>query len=478
MKHDIFVVKNKRQFLNNNNEMTGSGVFSTLQSVYKTADNLYSSALTKKIIDALPDSDETARPGFKGEKHMILKLENGKNGVANFAGPGTNVLARLRRNDPPRTLTDAISKKHDIDYVLAQNSNTKTEQLEKIRNADKRMVNSLNKIQRTGADHKRNIFLAKNAIRSKMALENTGVLSKEKFAGPLKSIPTNDLQVLRQHDNDLQQQGFGARSAFDSVNRYPGDDLLEKIGKGLKLAGDRGTKRIGTKSLKREQSSRIGVKRLNKSEMKRVKEVCKCEMKGSGMNMKKILKKLKPLVVKYGPTIVKALVKKYTGKGLGLPGGLVIKPQMLYKFIDSNLLPKITKLLHLKKTLNHAMILKEIKSLKSTGPKYLVDISKKILPHLVKNVIGNKTKVKISKTVIKKLSDGIWGEIKSFINSKNSKMFKGSGLKLVGTGKLWSAFKKGFVKVLKPALKVGSVAAMVTGHPLLSTALKIGSELV
>ena len=65
--------------------------------------NAYSSEIGTSLRNILPNSDETARPGFPGEKHAILKLPNGKYGVGNYIGPGTHLVERLKRGDPPRT---------------------------------------------------------------------------------------------------------------------------------------------------------------------------------------------------------------------------------------------------------------------------------------------------------------------------------------------------------------------------------------
>ena len=76
---------------------------------------------------------------------MILQLKNGKNGVANYMGPGTEVVKRLKRGDPGRTPADMVAKRHDIDYTLASGSRDEASQLKQIRTADNRMINSLKK---------------------------------------------------------------------------------------------------------------------------------------------------------------------------------------------------------------------------------------------------------------------------------------------------------------------------------------------
>ena len=60
-----------------------------LKFLYKNKDKIqdaYTGEIGTAIRNALPSSDDTARPGFPGEKHAILQLPNGKYGVANYMG--------------------------------------------------------------------------------------------------------------------------------------------------------------------------------------------------------------------------------------------------------------------------------------------------------------------------------------------------------------------------------------------------------
>ena len=82
-------------------EQGGEGVAELIE---KGKDLLSKAGLVKKFagkaIDALtgetgtrlrnliPSSDEGARDAFPGEKHMVLKLKNGKNGKRGLADPG------------------------------------------------------------------------------------------------------------------------------------------------------------------------------------------------------------------------------------------------------------------------------------------------------------------------------------------------------------------------------------------------------
>ena len=64
---------------NLSHDMSGRGLISSLS-------NLYSGPTATMLKNALPNSDETARPGFVGEMHGVLQLPNGKYGQANYLG--------------------------------------------------------------------------------------------------------------------------------------------------------------------------------------------------------------------------------------------------------------------------------------------------------------------------------------------------------------------------------------------------------
>jgi len=73
----------------------------------------------------------------KGEIHMPLYVD-GKFRTANYAGPGTNLAARLKDESQPISDVDKISKAHDTRYALAKTP-------EDINAADKQMLKSLYK---------------------------------------------------------------------------------------------------------------------------------------------------------------------------------------------------------------------------------------------------------------------------------------------------------------------------------------------
>ena len=168
-------------------------------------------SLYSKAINVLPPSSSTSRPSYPGERHAILQLPNGLPGVANFVGPNTRVIDRLKRNDPGRTPTDFVAKRHDIDFSLAQSAPDKKTQLNLTRVADNRMINSLKKIQSGahGGDRILNIQPALKGIQAKIGLEDAGLMDKSKFAGDLKTFSKSDKQLLESNRDTLEQAGYG-----------------------------------------------------------------------------------------------------------------------------------------------------------------------------------------------------------------------------------------------------------------------------
>ena len=133
-----------------------------------------------RVKNALPASDATARPGFPGENHALLLLPNGKTGFANYIGPGTQIAARLQRNDPPRTAVDGVARQHDIDYYHAGRVQDKAERERLVRDADNKMIKSIQGIERKGQDAPWNTRQA-NLIIAKTRAEDAGLLDRSKF---------------------------------------------------------------------------------------------------------------------------------------------------------------------------------------------------------------------------------------------------------------------------------------------------------
>jgi len=197
----------------------------------------------QRFINRLPSSDDTARPLYPGEKHMILKLKNGKSGMANYMGPNTHVIDRVKRGDPGRTPADMVAKRHDIDFTLAQEAPNKKAQIKLAREADKRMVSSLRKIQKGahGGDSFRNIQAGLRGIEMKMGLENKGLLNPSRFAGDLLKHKPADSALLKKERAKLTQQGYG-------ITGLPGSGLKRQVMK--KLKRDRMKKKVVSQIVK------------------------------------------------------------------------------------------------------------------------------------------------------------------------------------------------------------------------------------
>ena len=193
--------------------MQGSGILSSMRKylnvdavkrIGEKASDLAFGEVGTAISNLVPDSDSNARPLFVGEKHALLKLPNGRYGRANFMGPGTQLVKRLKRGDMGRTPSDTVAMMHDINYNLATS-------VDDIRAADNRMVNSLKKIEAQGTDSKTNTQMGMRLIQGKMIGEEAGVLSRNQFAGDLKGVsPANKPMVLEAR-RKLEMEGYGKK---------------------------------------------------------------------------------------------------------------------------------------------------------------------------------------------------------------------------------------------------------------------------
>lgn len=112
------------------------------------------------------------RPGFAGEKHIILPTDYGLT-RANYAGPGTNLNTRLRRGDVgvdgPLGIDNA-AKKHDIAYAKANS-------YDDIKKADEQFIIDVEKSTQKPAVKKAVI----SAIKVKNLGEKVGIIKKDKY---------------------------------------------------------------------------------------------------------------------------------------------------------------------------------------------------------------------------------------------------------------------------------------------------------
>jgi hypothetical protein len=158
---------------------------------------------------------------FEGEKHIPLIMPDGSIQIANWVGPSTQVIKRLKRGDKGKTATDYVAMRHDLDYSIAQN-------LDHIRNADQRMINRLNQIQAQNGDNKLNILAGKKAIQSKVYLEDKGLLSKNAFAD-FSALPADEKQLIQNKIQELEQIGYGFKRGLKPLYSNEIEDYLRFI---------------------------------------------------------------------------------------------------------------------------------------------------------------------------------------------------------------------------------------------------------
>lgn len=485
----------------------GDGFYDTVKDIYNRGSqignylsDLYGSQIGTIAKNIIPSSDDTGRNAFQGEKHAILQLPNGKFGIANYMGPGTNVVRRLQRNDPGRTNSDTVAKRHDIDYALAQGASSKNQQIKLIREADNRMINSLNRIERNRSDDPKNIFIGKRLIQAKTALEDLGGMKEGSFGGDLKNISRDDRIILETNRDRLIQEGYGY-----GLTNNPSDELKMKLLKSYKQT-------------KKQKLMGRG-KGRGKVDTVGIKKVCnKCAMRGDGLGsmFKSVIKFLGPVAKELGPTVLKEIVlpiakqaianklagkgasrKKLAGKGLKLAGqrgkGLKLAGQR-GKGIDNindlvkTLVPKLSKMLGINPDnvdvskilglMNKAGVLKTV--LSGDTLKTVNQLEKIMLPYLItgnfnylKKLKGGSINPKINMIkFIKQAQKRLRTPFKKAMLQTLKNNQSGKGLGIGGNG-FWSDFKRGFTSVFKPAAKIIAPIATALGQPEIGIPLGI-----
>lgn len=499
------------------------------------ASDLYQSDVGKAVQNLLPSSDESARAGYAGERHAILQLPNGKYGVANYMGPGTQVIKRLKRGDPPRTLSDKTAMRHDIDYALAAGAKDKPTQERLIREADRRMVSNLNRIAKNKSDAKKNIFQGRRLIQGKMAAEDVGLMKKGSFGGDLQKISPADMAILKSNRDKLGMEGYGMLPAQQlklKLLQQHSRKKKSKKGKGLKVPG--GGLNIPGGALKL-----AGQRGLTSSHMRKINQVCKCEaMKGKGIGdiFKSVIKAISPVAKQIGPTILKEIIlpiakshiekklggkglrlagqrgkrggrismsKSYgtmkgyemKGKGISLPGGMYMGSGDIMAFLVKGVLPNLAKSVgvDIKKIpmskivplLGKAIQLSKTGDVKSIAS----NAAKIILPFLMSGKLktmdikmsGQGIKKLMGKGLTDKLASGVWNAMKWYFKKMNeTRPQKGSGLNIPGGSwsNFWKSFKRGFKTVFVPGSKILATAATALGQPELSVPIGLAGQLV
>jgi hypothetical protein len=185
---------------------SGSGLFDGISTSYK---------LLKAVL-TLPQK-------YPSEHHTVLQVGNDFK-RAEFAGPNTNIIERVRQGIQPLTAVDEISEAHDIDYSLANNEKD-------VRIADNKMLSNLKKAK----DKPFNIKTAELAIKSKIGLENLGVSPRTFTTFGKANTNMDDLNVLTKKRLELTQRGLGKKNQMEieeyekSQIKKPAQKLYEKL---------------------------------------------------------------------------------------------------------------------------------------------------------------------------------------------------------------------------------------------------------
>lgn len=245
----------------------GKGIFSAGKKFIGRLASIPRGAVERIAADVsnvFPDSDLNARPIYPGEHHQLLKLPNKKFGRANYSGPGTRIVKRLERGDPPRTEVDQVAQAHDIRYSLASGTDD-------VRKADNKMLRSLERLKREKLDKSFNILPAMAGISGKVAAENFGLLGREAFIDTSSRPVGGDRDMLKSKLGQLEQKGYGAISRnirrfakTDTFNPGPGTTKTQSLafGNPLSTANMKGVPSVDRRQ-NRTVASQIGSRGVN-----------------------------------------------------------------------------------------------------------------------------------------------------------------------------------------------------------------------
>ena len=146
-----------------------------------------------------------------GEKHVIIYDTNKKKyTAANYIGPGTDLLTRLKRGDEPIVKSDKVAQAHDIRYTLSKDINN-------IKDADRKMVDKLKSLRKNKED------IAFNTIPAQLGIQANQLLSKilptkyfDKFVNYMtdykeysKKLNDDDKKLLEDKLKELESDGYG-----------------------------------------------------------------------------------------------------------------------------------------------------------------------------------------------------------------------------------------------------------------------------
>jgi hypothetical protein len=154
-----------------------------------------------------------------GEMHVPM-WQNGKIVTAAYSGPGTKIVENLKEGKQPINLVDRTAMAHDIRYSLSSN-------LEGIKQADKKMVDKLEKLQKEGKEKWVNIAPSKYGIKFNQLVQK---VLPSKYADKFVNYMTNykdfnqklndeDRKLLTDKLKELEQEGYGKKKRKKRTNK-------------------------------------------------------------------------------------------------------------------------------------------------------------------------------------------------------------------------------------------------------------------
>jgi len=403
----------------------GKNVGEKAKTLGQKASDLYTGEIGTALRNLVPSSDETARPAFPGEKHAILRLPNGKFGTANYMGPGTQLEKRLKRGDPPRTITDKVAQAHDSRYALARSQAD-------VANADKIMIAKLKELQRKRLGNSVNIQMGLRPIQAKYRAEQLGLVAPGSIASFGDSLKSSNRGLVESKLNELEQEGFG----------LPGDRLRMKLLRQMK-----------TRKNKKKRGSGLG---LPGGTLKLAGQGL--GLPGGGIDMKQVVKALAGCVSKQMlPMLLKKLGLPQLGSG---KVNSLLNMRMLRALNDGA--SRKTTLSSKNAVVGRGLDLSKLKDMAKSLSEALMPIlvqmaMKKMSGGRMETISGRQLREEYENPSLmarlsKSLASGAFSLFKKFLASGSK---KGSGM--CGAGffdDFARGFKKGFMGVMKPALKV------------------------
>lgn len=172
---------------------------------------------TKKKGNGLYDKTINFLTGSKlkpGEKHVLM-LKDGKLQAANYCGPGTDILSRVKKGVKASNKVDSTCMAHDIRYSLSSN-------IEGIKEADKKMVDKLDQLQKNKEESLFNILPSKYGIKANQLLSK---ILPDKYADKFvnymtdykdfnKNLKPEDKKLLEDKLEELKIEGYGRKRKY------------------------------------------------------------------------------------------------------------------------------------------------------------------------------------------------------------------------------------------------------------------------